>query len=64
MSDDIIKRLSNVSKLDDDARMPFGKHKGKRLGEVPDGYWIWFLGQDWCDDHPDLVDYANHVGNV
>ena len=52
-------RYSNVSKLDDDSRMTFGKHKGKRLGEIEDGYWHWFLCQDWCDSYPDLVEYAN-----
>ena len=60
MSDDA-KRLSNVTKLDDDSDMPFGTHQGKRLGDVPDHYWRWFLAQDWCDQWPDLVAYANHV---
>ncbi len=54
-------RKSNVTKLDDDSRMPFGTHRGKRLGEVPDDYFRWFLRQDWCDDYPDLVEYANQV---
>ena len=46
-------------RLNDDDLMPFGKYQGKRLGEVPDSYWLWFLGQDWCDKYPDLVEYAN-----
>ena len=54
-------RKSNVHTLCDDDRMPFGKHKGKRLGEVPDEYLRWFLQQDWCDQYPDLVEYANTV---
>jgi uncharacterized protein (DUF3820 family) len=41
--------------------MPFGKHKGQRLGNVPDSYWRWFLGQDWCDEYPQLVEYANLI---
>jgi uncharacterized protein (DUF3820 family) len=39
--------------------MPFGKHKGKPLGKIPSQYWEWFLDQDWCDEYPDLVQYAN-----
>ena len=42
----------------DDTKMPFGKHKGERLGDVPDSYLRWFLNQDWCNDWPDLVEYA------
>lgn len=47
--------------LHDDDEMPFGKHKGERLGNVPDNYWRWFLSQDWCDDWPKLVEYANLI---
>jgi uncharacterized protein (DUF3820 family) len=54
--------LSNRTKLSDDDKMPFGKHKGKRLGDVPDDYWMWFLRQDWCDEWPYLVEYANLIG--
>lgn len=53
--------MSNRTALHDDTPMPFGKHKGKRLGDVPDHYWRWFLGQDWCDEYPDLVEYANVI---
>lgn len=33
--------------LTDDDRMPFGKHVGTRLGDVPDGYlrWLWWQGR-------------------
>ena len=49
------------TKLHDDDRMPFGKHSGKRLGEVPDHYWRWFLLQDWASKYPDLLEYARLV---
>jgi uncharacterized protein (DUF3820 family) len=41
--------------------MPFGKYKGQRLGEVPDSHWRWFLAQEWCDEWPKLVEYANLI---
>ena len=53
--------LSKRTRLDDDSRMPFGKYRGQRLGDVPDSYWRWFLSQDWCDEWPDLVEYANLI---
>lgn len=49
----------NPNVLTDDDTMPWGMHHGKRLGEVPDSYWRWFLDQDWCDDYPAMVEYAN-----
>jgi len=55
--------LNNVTELHDDSPMPFGKYRGQRLGEVPDHYWRWFLRQDWCDEWPKLVEYANHVAD-
>ena len=48
----------NPNALHDDCRMPIGKHKGQRLGDIPDHYWMWFLAQDWCARYPDLVEYA------
>ena len=53
--------LSTQTQRHDDDRMPFGKYKGQRLGDVPDSYWRWFLSQDWCDEWPDLVEYANLI---
>jgi len=53
--------LNNRTTLHDDDRMPFGKWKGRKLGDVPDDYWRWFLGQDWCDEWPTLVEYANLI---
>jgi len=53
--------LSNRRALSDDDRMPFGKWKGTRLGEVPDSYWRWFLRQDWAQEYPDLVAYGQIV---
>lgn len=31
--------------------MPFGKHAGKKLDEVPLMYLDWLLGQDWLRDN-------------
>lgn len=52
---------SNRTTLHDDDRMPFGKHKGQRLGQIPVSYLHWFLRQDWCDEWSDLVEYANLI---
>lgn len=53
--------LNKRTKLHDDDRMPFGIHQDLPLGKVPDDYWRWFLGQPWCDEWPDLVEYANLI---
>jgi uncharacterized protein (DUF3820 family) len=53
--------LSNRTALCDSDPMPFGKHRGQRLGDVPDSYFRWFLGQDWCDEWPQLVEYAELI---
>jgi hypothetical protein len=48
--------------LTDDDRMTWSrKYMGRRLGEVPDHFWLWFLEQDWCDKYPDYVEYAKCV---
>ena len=48
-----------VVRLTDDDWMPFGKHRYELLRDVPDSYFRWFLEQDWCDEWPSLVEYAN-----
>lgn len=32
--------------------MPFGKHRGKRVGEIPENYRVWVL--ESCDINPTL----------
>lgn len=51
----------NPNDLNDDTIMSWGKHRDKRFGDIPDDYWRWFLGQDWCDKYPNTVRYANLV---
>ena len=45
--------------LDEDSRMIWGKHKGERLGDIPDKYWRWLSVQDWIDNWPALADYID-----
>lgn len=47
--------------LNDDNKMPFGKHKNERLGDIPDHYWRWFREQDWANSWPKLLAYARLV---
>lgn len=40
--------------------MPWGKHKGRQLHDVPTEYWQWLLAQEgFNDNHPDLARYAS-----
>lgn len=34
--------------------MPWGKHKGMKLGEVPADYLLWLFEQTWVRDYPGL----------
>lgn len=40
-------------------RMPFGKHQGKELTEIPKGYLHWLRSQDWVGGW--LVNAVNQV---
>lgn len=44
---DDVNRLFQVATLQ---RMPFGKHKGELLADVPSDYMDWLLGQDIDED--------------
>jgi hypothetical protein len=50
------------TKLNDDDTLTWERsvYSGYRLGDIPDDWWRWFLSRDWCDNWPDLVEYANH----
>lgn len=39
------KQLFEMKAYTDDTLMPFGKYKGRRLKEVPGGYYAWLLDQ-------------------
>lgn len=41
--------------MDDNSLMPFGKHKGERMQDVPAEYLLW-LHDEGCND-PDVEDY-------
>ena len=55
------KVFSSDRRLNDGDVMPWGKHEGELLSDVPDDYWQFFLRQPWCDNWPDLVQYANTI---
>jgi len=41
--------------MTEETKMPFGKHKGLPLSEVPVKYLDWLIGQDWfCKKFGDL----------
>lgn len=53
--DEMIEISANPSRI---LKMPFGKHRGKRLAEIPDDYLHWIVTQsDMRDDpkHEDIV---------
>lgn len=37
--------------MNEDSKIPFGKHKGKKLGEVPAQYLLWYYKQPWAQTH-------------
>jgi len=43
--------------MDDSSPMPFGKHKGMKMVNVPARYLLWLHEQDWIEDWPDLNAY-------
>lgn len=47
----------------EDTIMVFGKHKGKRLGDIPSWWFRWFVQQDWADKWPGLKKYAEMVSS-
>lgn len=52
-----------MAKLDDDSLMPWGKHKGLLMAEVPDSYLLWLYQEkrakgnvlDYIEDNLDAI---------
>ena len=42
--------------------VPFGKHKGKKVSEVPTSYWEWWLAQDGNKNPEVLAAVELHLG--
>lgn len=49
-------------KFTDDTLMPFGKHEGKRLGDVPKDYLIWLYNENGL--RPKLKEYVKTSFNL
>ena len=47
-----------MTKLNDDSPMPFGKHRGKPMEEVPADYLIWCASKQWVAfQYPAVAEY-------
>ena len=44
--------------LSDESLMPWGKHLGKRMADVPTAYLKWFAHERWRDVYPETLAYA------
>ncbi len=48
-----------MSKINDNYIIPFGKHKGQKLIDVPGSYLLWLTEQEWANErHPELYEYC------
>lgn len=45
----LIKKSSPVSKPYKDMKIPFGKHVGKLIADIPNGYLEWLLNQEFFE---------------
>ena len=50
-------KSNEIIPLSDEDPMPFGKHKGVKLKEVPAGYLDWLSGQAFLYNWPRLEAY-------
>lgn len=56
--------LVKEAALTDRDSMPFGKFKGKAMGEVPASYLDWLHGQPWLKDWPKVLAYIEENRTV
>lgn len=46
-----------MTKTNDKYIMPFGKHKGEAIGDVPASYLLWFFEQPWARKYRPVYNY-------
>lgn len=48
-----------MTKFDDNTPMPWGKHRGQKMADVPDSYllWLWTDGQHFKPNNRALFAY-------
>lgn len=60
-----------MEKLTDESLMPWGKHKGEKMANVPSAYLIWLNDQPYCKgalkayivDNLDALNAENSINN-
>lgn len=50
--------------LTDDDAMPWGRHMGTNMKDVPPGYLLWLYEQPWIKDWPDVFAYLKKNEDV
>jgi hypothetical protein len=58
------KRIVKSIALRDNDPMPFGKHKGTSMKNVPADYLDWLRGQDWIAKWPMVAAYLDSNKSV
>lgn len=53
-----------MAQLTDESPMPFGKHKGKKLANVPADYLLWIYGSGILPSFKNLEEYIEENMNV
>ena len=53
-----------IEKLTDDSPMPFGKHEGVKMRDVPASYLDWLRGQPWIKSWPAVHAYIRRNEDV
>lgn len=53
-----------TSELMDTDPMPFGKHKGQAMQDVPASYLDWLRDQEWLKDYPAVKEYIRRNAKV
>lgn len=44
----------------DETVMPWGKHKGEKLEEIPYSYFLWLMEQSWLGSWPQMKLYIKN----